>query len=155
MDVDETDGALHLLPGLPVAHPVPSRLISHVGYDADAQRLVVVFRRGGQAYCYGRVDDDCWAELCTAESLGRYFGRKIVDRYPYRKVGDDPDLPADAATEARAVRLLVDRFGVPLLDLAERAGVSVAALRACYIRGATLPPAAVDALAGLLEGRLA
>jgi hypothetical protein len=64
---------------------VSSSVISGVAYDADTQILVLGFNNG-TVYEYQGVPAAVHRELLEAESAGRYYGRRIRDRYPARRL---------------------------------------------------------------------
>ena len=65
--------------------PVDSDMLRLVGYDARARILEVVFNKGGQ-YKYKGVPATEFKKLMTAESIGKYMHRYIIDHYDYERV---------------------------------------------------------------------
>ena len=68
------------LPGKVKLQPVKSSTLAAVGYNPSKRRLLVSFRRGGK-YGYDKVSRRTHASLLRASSKGRYFARKIRDKY--------------------------------------------------------------------------
>lgn len=65
---------------------VESSNIKAVGYDADAQEMVVHFTSGGK-YRYSKVPADLHAQLMEAKSKGSFFQQHVVKRpdlFPFR-----------------------------------------------------------------------
>jgi len=56
-----------------------------VGYDPTSRILEVVFNTGDQ-YQYKDVSTDEYAGLMSAESIGQYMHRHIIDRYEYERI---------------------------------------------------------------------
>jgi hypothetical protein len=65
--------------------PVDSDMLKLVGYDPRARILKVVFNTGG-TYQYKEVPATEYEKLMSAESVGKYMHRYIVDRYDYERV---------------------------------------------------------------------
>jgi hypothetical protein len=65
--------------------PVDSDMLRLVGYDARARILEVVFNTGG-TYQYKRVPVSEFKKLMSAESIGKYMHRHIIDHYDYERV---------------------------------------------------------------------
>jgi hypothetical protein len=65
--------------------PVDSDMLRLVGYDARARILEVVFNTGG-TYQYKEVPASEFKKLMSAESIGKYMHRHIIDRYEYERV---------------------------------------------------------------------
>jgi KTSC domain-containing protein len=65
--------------------PVDSEMLRLVGYDARARVLEVVFNTGGQ-YQYKEVPASEYEKLMSAESIGQYMHRYIIDRYDYERI---------------------------------------------------------------------
>ncbi len=57
-------------------NPVKSSNIAAAGYNAEGQRLVILFHNG-RSYAYSPVSLDTYNELLTAESVGEYFFKNI------------------------------------------------------------------------------
>lgn len=60
--------------------PVKSSNIKAVGYDPDAQRLVVEFHTG-KKYVYSDVPPEVHQNLMSAKSIGLFFGLNIRGKY--------------------------------------------------------------------------
>jgi hypothetical protein len=65
--------------------PVDSDMLKLVGYDPWARILKVVFNTGG-TYQYKEVPATEYEKLMSAESVGKYMHRYIIDRYDYERV---------------------------------------------------------------------
>jgi KTSC domain-containing protein len=65
--------------------PVDSDMLKLVGYDARSQILEVVFNTGG-TYQYKEVPASEYQKLMSAESIGKYMHRYIIDRYDYERI---------------------------------------------------------------------
>ena len=65
--------------------PVESSVLEAVAYSLDDHELCLRFRSGDE-YCYADFPLKLYRELLGAESLGRYFSRKIRDHFVYRKI---------------------------------------------------------------------
>ena len=64
---------------------VESSAVSDVDYDPSTRRLLVRFVSGA-AYVYSGVPAAVSRAFLAAESKGRYFVRKVRDRYPYTRI---------------------------------------------------------------------
>jgi hypothetical protein len=64
---------------------VVSSNIEAVGYDQDAKKLRVKFKKGS-TYEYDDVPFSEYEAMMDAESVGSYFASHIKDRYTTRKV---------------------------------------------------------------------
>ena len=64
---------------------VESSAVSDVDYEPSTRRLLVRFVSGA-AYVYADVPPRVSRDFLAAESKGRYFARKVRDRYPYRRI---------------------------------------------------------------------
>lgn len=78
-----------------------SRIFGH-GYDQASRVLALQFKRKnpeggdplpGTVYHYAGVEPETYAELCCAESVGKFFGERINAkddegnlRYPFTKI---------------------------------------------------------------------
>ncbi len=60
--------------------PVESSMLSAVGYDADSQELVAVFRTGG-TWRYRGVPRQVYDDLLAASSKGTYMHAHILGVY--------------------------------------------------------------------------
>lgn len=56
--------------------PVSSSMIASIGYDVNAQRLEVEFKRGA-VYEYFEVPEEIYLNLLSAESVGKYFDAAV------------------------------------------------------------------------------
>ena len=65
--------------------PVDSDMLRLVGYDARSQILEVVFNAGGQ-YQYKEVPASEYEKLMSADSIGKYMHKHIIDRYDYVRI---------------------------------------------------------------------
>lgn len=66
---------------------MPSSVIRWFRYD-EARRTLRVGFTSGDVYEYDGVPPEVAAGLEGAPSRGRFFGRNIRDRYPFRRVTD-------------------------------------------------------------------
>jgi hypothetical protein len=64
---------------------MPSSVIRRFSYDEAARRLRLTFV-SGDVYDYDDVPPEVAEGLARAPSKGRFFGPRIRDRYPYRRV---------------------------------------------------------------------
>ena len=64
---------------------MPSSAIRDHAYDAQTRRLAVEFV-SGRRYVYFDVPPDEIDALRSSGSLGRYFNRRIRDRYRFREL---------------------------------------------------------------------
>jgi hypothetical protein len=64
---------------------VDSSAIREIDYAPSEQRLRVRFISGA-AYDYEGVPATVGEGFLAADSKGRYFARRIRDRYPYRRI---------------------------------------------------------------------
>ncbi|MFJ8625895.1 KTSC domain-containing protein [Kitasatospora sp. NPDC093550] len=64
---------------------VDSSVLRSVGYDPVARVLELEFT-GGSVYRYAGVPARVHRELLAAESLGRYFLRRVRGRYDYARL---------------------------------------------------------------------
>ena len=65
--------------------PLDSEMLLAAGYDPKSRILQVVFRTGG-TYRYKNVPSDKYDELISAESIGKYMHKHIIDHYEYERV---------------------------------------------------------------------
>ena len=65
--------------------PVDSEMLRLVGYDTRSQILEVVYNTGG-TYQYKGVPASEYEKLMSAESIGQYMHRYIIDHYDYERV---------------------------------------------------------------------
>ena len=72
---------------------MPSSVIRRYAYDPRSHRLRIRFV-SGEIYDYEDVQPEVAAALDMALSKGRYFGLNIRDRYPFRRMTDQPGVEA-------------------------------------------------------------
>ena len=65
--------------------PVDSEMLRLVGYHANMQILEVVFNIGDR-YQYLEVPAWEYEGLMSAESIGQYMHRHIIDHYEYERI---------------------------------------------------------------------
>ncbi len=66
---------------------VDSTAISEIDYDEERAKLLVRFS-SGERYVYVGVPGEVHRSFVDAESKGRFFQRRIRDRYPYNRLED-------------------------------------------------------------------
>lgn len=78
-----------------------SRIHAH-GYDTETKTLALQFKAKGNlpgsVYHYDGVEPETYAELCKAESIGKFFGERInvknddgtAQKYPHTKIEPEP-----------------------------------------------------------------
>jgi hypothetical protein len=64
---------------------VDSAAVSDITYDEKGERLVVRFAGGGR-YAYFGVPRDEHRAFMEADSKGRFFHHRILDRYPFARL---------------------------------------------------------------------
>lgn len=64
---------------------VYSKNILTVGYDADAQEMLVTFRKSGTTYAYPNVPEERALQLVNAPSAGEMFHAEFR-QLPFRKL---------------------------------------------------------------------
>ena len=64
---------------------MPSTVIKAIDYQPDARRLLVRFVSGA-LYAYEPVPEHLYRDFRAADSKGRFFSRKVRDRYAYRRL---------------------------------------------------------------------
>ncbi len=64
--------------------PVTSSTIDAFGYDPAINELYVQFKSGA-TYTYVGVSESVYAELCEAESFGKFLNANIKGAYDYLK----------------------------------------------------------------------
>ncbi len=64
-----------------ILYPVESTMLAAVGYDAKAERLVVLFNTG-RAYTYSKVPLKIYLSLISADSKGKFMNEKVIGSYP-------------------------------------------------------------------------
>lgn len=69
--------------------PVTSSQISHIGHDAENNKMVIVFARGGSPYMYDNVTAEKHATLIgDGTGIGSRFHqmfKKNAEEHPYSK----------------------------------------------------------------------
>ena len=63
---------------------MPSSVIDHFSYDADAKSLKITFVTG-MVYSYQKVPKKIFEMLKAAGSKGRYFNHYIKDKFKFKK----------------------------------------------------------------------
>ena len=76
---------------------MPSTAIRQFSYDDLSRTLFVTFV-SGDLYAYRGVEREVFAGLRAASSKGRYFSRRIRDRYPFVRMNPSP--PRQTAARA-------------------------------------------------------
>jgi hypothetical protein len=66
-------------------HPVVSSNLKSIGYDLASQTLEIEFH-SGQVYQYFGVPEKVYRELIAASSHGKYFHKRIRDRYRHKRL---------------------------------------------------------------------
>jgi hypothetical protein len=77
------DGVLGIYIGMDT--DVDSTAIRRIRYDEARRKLFVRFTSGAE-YVYVGVPGEVCRSFAKAESKGRFFARKIRDRYPYNRL---------------------------------------------------------------------
>jgi hypothetical protein len=70
-------------------HPVESKHIAAVGYDANTRTLTVRFKSGG-TYTYHDVPEQLYEEMLDAPSIGQFHSLQIRGRFEHNRL-DDPE----------------------------------------------------------------
>jgi len=65
--------------------PVDSEMLKLVGYDAHTQLLEVVFNTGDK-YRYLEVPAAEYEGLMSADSIGQYMHKHIIDHYDFERI---------------------------------------------------------------------
>ncbi len=65
--------------------PVESEMLVAAGYDQKSHSLLAVFRTG-ETYRYKNVPSFLFERLISAESIGKFMHKYILDRYDYERV---------------------------------------------------------------------
>lgn len=65
-----------------------SSAFTSIGFDGDADRLIVVFRNSGKAYLYSDFPASEFRKFIGAESLGAYYNKYIKGQYPSMRCPD-------------------------------------------------------------------
>lgn len=64
---------------------VRSSNLHSVGYDLYNSTLKIKFK-SGRVYIYSKVPEHIYVSLMSAGSKGKYFHRRIRDKYPTRRI---------------------------------------------------------------------
>ena len=64
---------------------MPSSVIAAIDYQPEHQRLLVRFVSGA-LYAYEAVPEAIYRGFHAADSKGRYFSRRVRDRYAFRRL---------------------------------------------------------------------
>ena len=65
--------------------PVESEMLVAAGYDQKSHSLVAVFRTG-ETYRYKNVPSFLYERLMSADSIGKFMHKYILDRFDYERV---------------------------------------------------------------------
>ncbi|HXN71569.1 MAG TPA: KTSC domain-containing protein [Candidatus Acidoferrales bacterium] len=68
-----------------ISHPASGN-IAQVGYDADSQELIVVFKWKSATYKYSNVSGDEANGFSQALSAGDYLNQFIVPQHPGERI---------------------------------------------------------------------
>jgi hypothetical protein len=68
-----------------------SSTLDSYSYDEKSETLCVRFKSGA-FYAYSHVEPSVAEGLRSHASRGKYFGRYVKDKYPFRKFADEADL---------------------------------------------------------------
>ena len=75
---------------IPLQDTPNSDCFSAIGYDAETETLVVIFRHNnggkGAKYAYYDFPADMWERFTAADSLGRFLNKEIKGHYEYEKL---------------------------------------------------------------------
>lgn len=63
-----------------------STMVSEIGYDSDANELLVTWRNGKRS-AYSGVPEEKATEIANAPSVGQAINQEIKNQYPHRYVG--------------------------------------------------------------------
>lgn len=83
----EKQSAVEVPPDVPISFESPdSSSIVGASYDADTQKMIVIFKRQSSTstYLYEGVPAYRWADFTKAESKGKFFGTFIRPLYTGR-----------------------------------------------------------------------
>jgi KTSC domain len=64
---------------------VQSKMLTAVAYNLGWQQLYLKFR-SGEIYCYRGVPVEQYQDLLAADSKGKYFRVRILNRYPHQRI---------------------------------------------------------------------
>lgn len=65
--------------------PVDSEMLVAAGYDEKSHSLVAVFRTG-ETYRYKSVPSFLYERLMSADSIGKFMHKYILNRFDYERV---------------------------------------------------------------------
>ncbi len=65
--------------------PVESEMLVAAGYDQKSHSLQVVFRTG-ETYRYKNVPSFIYERLMSADSIGKFMHKYILNRFDYERV---------------------------------------------------------------------
>lgn len=65
---------------------VESSALESIGYDADTQTLELEFRDNGGVWQYYNFKPSAFKKFTNADSLGRFFVKKIKGKYREQRV---------------------------------------------------------------------
>jgi len=65
--------------------PVDSEMLVAAGYDEKSHSLQVVFRTG-ETYRYKNVPSFVYERLMSAESIGKFMHKYVLNRFQYERV---------------------------------------------------------------------
>lgn len=75
---------------IPLQDTPNSDCFSAIGYDAETETLVVIFRHNnggkGAKYAYYDFPADMWERFTAADSLGWFLNKEIKGYYEYEKI---------------------------------------------------------------------
>lgn len=83
-----TETAIKPVPVITYTPCTSSQIAAH-GYDAETQTLGVKFNNSPSAYHYFDVGPEVYAAMLAAESVGKFFGSTIRNKFPYEKQPDE------------------------------------------------------------------
>lgn len=63
---------------------VTSSNINSIGYNPEGRKMYVKFNHGG-TWEYVGVPPEVYAEMCGAESVGKYFADHVKGKFPGQK----------------------------------------------------------------------
>jgi hypothetical protein len=82
-----------------------SKAIRSAAYDEETRELIIGLTTG-RTYIYRGVQDWIYDGLLAAPSVGRYYNRRIKDRYPYDEIQHErrPVRPRRSDTRPSSLR---------------------------------------------------
>lgn len=66
------------------SRPVYSSMVSEVGYDDQAQELLITWAKGGRTSAYAGVPEDVAESCARAPSVGQFVNSEIKPFYQHR-----------------------------------------------------------------------